>query len=295
MIHSQGQTDSAPSLLAVALSTRACVAPAIRRLDRAQGRASGSRPAAPWEVEGLSRAVHLAPPAALTSDARLSQVDLDASEKANRPPAPPSQTCAQRPIRFRTRPKPALVLDNTNVARARTHRELPPTPTAEAAPEASRLDGQKLRVASWQETGGRDRRAACFGGTARRTRPTTSPSWSKVQGDALRTPTDACSTPPEGTMPAASVGPQAPPQSFEVAFPNSVYRLLERRVRRHLQVPQRRAEDDVPASENDPEAPESSARRRRLAGQRVPNRCSRPSAEAFRQSRAQAGPGGLSP
>lgn len=159
----------------------------------------------PWKIEG-SRVLFTGSNGTLSS-IRLSQVDVEASEAANRPAAaqPAPAASPAQPAR-----PPALVLTDSNVARARRV-DAPATSDAEAS-EASQ---RELRVASWQETAlGAD--GLTFDGTLQN--PTeyfavlveVKATIFDAEGRELETAT--------GKLPAASVGPHET-QSFEVTFP----------------------------------------------------------------------------
>ncbi|MEM1245433.1 MAG: FxLYD domain-containing protein [Acidobacteriota bacterium] len=160
-----------------------------------------------WKIEG-SRVLFTGTNGALSS-IRLSQVDVEASEAANRP-APPQ--AKPEPAAERPRREPALVLNNSNVARARRVDSADTDGTSDEAVTAA----EKLSIASWQETeaglGGLK-----FGGTLQN--PTENfavlvevqATLYDAEGSLLETA--------RGKMPAASVGPLET-QTFEVAFPD---------------------------------------------------------------------------
>lgn len=208
-----------------------------------------------WKIEG-SRLLFTSATGALSS-LRVSEVDLEASEEANRPRTPEPEVVSAPPLR---RP-PALVLDNTNVARARSvpTAESADDPSSEPTPEAS------LTVASWQETAaGVD--GLRFGGVLEN--PTDNFA---VLVSVTATLTDADGRvldTAEGTMPAASVGPRTT-ERFEVAFPNSfVYSNVEFEVTYKFlrgagddESPATAPNDTAPndTAPNDPETSESSS------------------------------------
>ena len=160
----------------------------------------------PWKIEG-SRVLFTGTNGTLSS-IRLSQVNVEASEAANQPApatAEPSQQEAERPPR-----KPALVLNNSNVAKARRIES-----EADAEQSETSATEQKLSIASWQETAaGTD--GLRFGGTLQN--PTDNFAVLVEVQATLFDPDGRILETARGKLPAASVGPQET-QTFEVAFP----------------------------------------------------------------------------